>query len=181
MLKLDPKKFSTTKSTIEETHQAILDEINLQLGTDLTYSTEFLSLDLGNADSVTQWAYDQNLIDQIDEHILNNFMNSLSSMSVEEALDELEITVIENALNQEKVQQYEALANAIKLIHDDDPSFFSSNEQRSCFWSVVGIIFAFAGLVVGCNPAAAIVTVGTACYLAAANYVRASISLALAC
>lgn len=47
--------------------------------------------------------------------------------------------------------------------------------------ALIGLAFAFAGLVGGCNPPVAAVTTGWACYLAVANYIRASITVGLEC
>ena len=39
----------------------------------------------------------------------------------------------------------------------------------------------FIALVLACNPASVVITVGIACYFAGANFIRASIALGMAC
>jgi len=59
-----------------ELNQAILNEVNLQLDTELDYNTNFKSLEITSAQEVMDWGVQHNLLDSKDAEILNNFMDN---------------------------------------------------------------------------------------------------------
>lgn len=186
MLSVNLKKALKVQNNISrlELNEAILDEINLQLGTDLDYSVDFKSMEIKSSTEVMDWGLQNNLLDDKDVTILNDFISSTVSNGIENALSGLEADVFKNMeLSVSKVQKYEELANTVRLINEENPEIFDSNlDGRSCLWAVIGIIFAFVALVLACPS-----TVPTggltapACYWAAANFIRASIVLGKEC
>lgn len=171
---------SNSEITRLELNEALLNEINLQLGTNLDYSLDFKSIEIISVESIVNWSLQNNILDNKDVEILNDFSESLLSNDVENALSDLESKVFQSTeLNNFKIEKYEELANTTKLIIDDDPNFF--NRQESCIGAVIGLIFAFIALVLACGTVPLGGVTAPACYFAAANFIRASITVGTEC
>jgi len=81
-----------------EVNDAILEEINLQLGTYLDYSTDFKSLEINTPKDITNWGLNNDILDSQDVTILNDFIDTTLSNGVEIALTDLEENVLQNEL-----------------------------------------------------------------------------------
>lgn len=181
LLKLNSLKVKSNSSRLES-NNIILNEINNQLGTELDFSTDFKKLDLKSYEEIIAWSYRSGTLDRKDVQILANFNNNLTSMKLSDAITILEEDVNNAELNPFKIEKFQYLANVVKLLEYEEPGFFTNSvQQKSCFSASVGLAFASAGLVGACNPPALGASVGTLCYLAAANFVRASIEVGMAC
>ena len=165
-----------------ETNNLILKEINNQLGTDLDFSTSFKELELDSYETISDYIYDNKIMDKNEMQILTNFNTNLRTLELKEAITFLEEDVNNANLNSFKIEKFQYLANVVHLLENETPGFFTVNaQQRSCWSALLGLAFASAGLVAACNPPALGATVGTACYLAAANFVRASAVVGMEC
>lgn len=167
-----------------ELNEAILNDINLQLGTNLDYSYDFKSLEITSSQEIINWGLQNELLNNKDVEILNTFINSVLSNDMETALIDLEAAVFQSEeLSLFKIEKYETLANTVRLINEENPEMFNSiGQQRSCFGAVIGIVFAFVALILACAATGATGgAVAPGCYWAAANFVRASITLGVEC
>lgn len=184
---IDMKSFNfDNKSSLSriEINDKILNEINNQLGSELELSTDFKELELDSFESVSNWAINNGTMDEIDIQILTDFNQSLSQLELSQAISALETDVKNSNLSSFKVQKFQYLANVVKLLENERAGFFVSNsnfQQKSCWGAAIGLAFASAALVLACNPPAIGATVGAACYLAGANFIRASITVGLEC
>ncbi len=183
LIGLESFKFNNKSSLSRlEINNIILDEINNQLGTDLNYGDSFKSLELTSSDNVENYFISNNLINETEKLILNDFHLNLNNLELYDAINILEEDVNNANLDATKKGKFEYLANVVQLIEYETSGFFSSTtHQKSCLSAVIGLVFAFAGLAAGCNPAVAAATLGWGCYIAAANYIRASIIVGLEC
>ena len=114
--------------------------------------------------------------------IVASFSEYLNKLKLSEAIARLEDDVEKANLSADKVKEFQYLANVVKVIEYQDVGFFSDSVRANgCASALVGLAFASAGLVAACNPPAMGATVGWGCYLAGANFIRASISVGNAC
>lgn len=167
-----------------EMNNKILTEINKQLGSELEFSTDFKELELESFESVTNWAYNKGIMTKIDLTLLTDFNKNLNSLGLANAINVLESDVKNSNLNSFKIKKFQYLVNVVKLLENENPGIFVNNtnfQQRGCFGASLGLAFALSTLAGACNPATATATVGTLCYLAAANFVRASIQFGIEC
>ena len=137
MLDIDLKitKKNQAKLTRLEINDAILEEINLQLGTNLDFDNDFKSLEITTGNEITDWGLNNSILDSNDIIILNDFVDTILANGVEVALVELENNVLQNNmdLSPTKIQKYEELANTVKLINAEDPELFDNNLQsKNC-------------------------------------------------
>lgn len=169
-------------SNIEFTNE-VLNKINIKLGTQLDLDHNFKSLKFKSKDEIVEWGLQNKVIDNNDVIILTSLNKNLNLMDIDDALNELEFDVNSTLNKVEKRVVFEKLANVIKLVEYEDKGIFSSSisDKASCNMAVVGLIFSFIALVLACNPAGIVITVGIACYFAGANFIRASIALGMAC
>lgn len=180
---IDIKSFKLeNRSTLSrlEVNNIILTEINDQFGSELDFSTSFKELELDSFDSVSNWIYNNQSLNELDMQILIDFDTNLKALELSDAIAILENDVNNANLNSFKIDKFEYLANVVKLIENETPGFFTT-QQRSCLGATIGIAFAAAALAAACNPPALGATVGSACYLAGANFIRASITLGVEC
>lgn len=180
------KKFKVknekTLSSRLEVNNLILEEINDQLGTDLDFSIEFKELELTDYDSFSKWVFDNNIMTSNEMNLVSKFYYDLNSLELYDAILNLENNVYKENLDPFMIEKFEYIANVVSLIEYEDPGFFkATNETRSCAGALLGLAFASAGLVAACNPPAAGATVGFGCYLAAANFIRASATVGIEC
>lgn len=182
---IDLKSFNfEDRSTLSrlEINNMILDEINQQLDTSLDFDESFKSLELTSYEHIENYIITNQILEDIDLAILNEFYSDLNSHALIDAVVMLENNVILADLAFEKREKFEYLANVVLLIENETPGFFDSTmEQRSCAGALLSLAFATAGLAAACNPPAAGATVGVGCYLAAANFVRASATVGIEC
>jgi len=180
---IDMKSFKLhNKSSLSrlEVNNIILTEINDQLGSELDFSTSFKELELDSFDSVSNWIYTNQSLNELDMQILIDFDTNLKVLELTDAIAILENDVNNANLNSFKIDKFEYLANVVKLIENETPGFFTT-QQKSCWGATIGLAFAAGALALACNPPALGATVGAACYLAGANFIRASIMLGLEC
>jgi len=161
----------------------VLNKINIQLGTQLDLDHDFKSLNFKSKKEISEWGIQNKVIDENDVVILTNLNKNLKFMKIEDALNRLEFDVNSSISQIEKKVIFEKLANVVKLLEYQDKGMFSSSifEKSSCDMAIVGLIFSFITLILACNPAGVVLTVGIACYFAGANFIRASIALGMAC
>jgi Rad3-related DNA helicase len=169
-----------------ELNNTILKEINNQLGTKLDFSTDFKQLNLDSHENIVEWSYKSGTLTKVDIEILNDFNKNLNILQLSDAINILEEDVHTAHLNPMKVEKFQYLANVVKLLEYEGPGIFTSslqqkNHRKSCLSASAGLAFASAALVAACNPPALGATVGWGCYLAGANFVRASIEVGKAC
>lgn len=183
LIDLSSFKFSNKSSLSRlETNNLILDEINDQLGTDLNFSNGFKELELSSYENIEDYIYANNIMNETDMKILTSFQLNLKNMDLSEAISALEEDANDVNLSSVKMKKFEYLANIVKLLENETPGFFTSTEQqKSCGGALLGLAFASAGLVIACNPPALGATVGTGCYFAAANFIRASVTVGVEC
>ena len=147
-------------------------------------STKFKKLELESFESITNWSYDNGIMNKLDIQLLINLNKNLNKLGLSQAISILESDIKKSNLTSFKIEKFQYLANLIILLENERPGFFIRNsnlQQKSCWGATIGLAFASAGLVVACNPPALGATVGTTCYLAGANFIRASITLGLEC
>lgn len=169
-------------SNIEFTNE-VINKINNKLGTHLDLDHNFKSIKFKSKNEIVEWGLQNKVIDNNDVIILTSLNKNLNVMDIDDALNKLEFDVNSTLNEVEKSVVYEKLANIVKLVEYEDKGMFSSSisDKASCNMAIVGLIFSFIALVLACNPAGIVITVGIACYFAGANFIRASIALGMAC
>lgn len=174
------KQETTSELTRLELNNLILNDVNSQLNTNLDYANNFKSLDISSTENIINWSLDNNVIDEIDAEILNSFTESFSNNGLEVALTDLETRVLQsNNLSSFKVEKYEQLANTARLMENQDPGLFSQGD--GCIGAIIGLIFAVVALILACPTVPMGGVTAPACYFAAVNFIRASVTVGNEC
>lgn len=176
----NPLMRSEPLTTLEKSN-IILTEINTELGTDLDFDNDFKEIELDTYTSVENYIYKNNILEPSEMYLLNNFKNNLSNLELTDAINILEQEVHNANLDVLKVEQFEYFANTVMLLENDDPGIFTAKAASPCSDALLGLAFATVSLAGACSPPAMGASVGFFCYVAGANYIRASIAVGKAC
>jgi hypothetical protein len=171
---------STSTSTLDQ-NNLILGEINQKLGTDLALDDSLKSIELTSKLEMENYLLSNQLVSTKELIIIDDFNKNLALMNTSEALKLLERDVNNASLSVFEVSRFETLANTVALLDYQEPGAVTTLAAGGCGEALLGLGFALAGIVGACNPPAAGATVGFFCYLAAANYIRASVAVGRAC
>ena len=99
---------------------------------------------------------DTGLVDEADLSILTTFYTNINTLTLDDAIANLEQDVQHASLNSFKSEKFEYLANVVQLLQEEDPNLFLENSGRSnadCAAALARLALAFASLVAACNPA----------------------------
>lgn len=174
---------------ILENMNILLEEINQHFNTNVSIPNHIL-LGMHNNTSqedVKTFLKKENLITDNDIVILEKFTSNSQNIGFDNAINEMEKDVIEKDLNELEFQQYNNVANSLKIVDYENSETFSLSKKSTtskstsgpfwCLLSLVLWVFSLIAFVAACaGPQAIIFCIG-----ATANLLRATVTVVIDC
>lgn len=163
---LDLRNYVNVKTTTLERNQQILDQINLELNTDVSIPDLGLQLTDYSGEEIIEIALSNQWIDQVDVQLIDDFMIDLQTNNFDYAITNFENTVLSLDISNEKFENLNTMANTLESVNFQHPSIFVDDSLEksggwSCALATLALASATAGLascvtVVACAAAVAL-------------------------
>lgn len=149
--------FNKSKSS-QEISQEILNNINRELGTNVTYPEQLFDLFDQDMEYILNKSLENGWISQYNIDLSEEFLENLTNFDFDYALEKFEQNALALNLPIEEFQKLNIFANTIKSINLQTPELFRpENLQAKGFWSCAGATFALTVATAGLSSCATLV------------------------
>lgn len=167
--------------TFVEFSQAILDQINLEMGTNLVYSDEELKIPDYSAEEIIEISLANDWMNQTDVDLINAFMNDLENHDFNFAFTNYENSILTLSVTDEKFEKLNLTANLILSANYENPEIFNQIQKSGEIggWDCVLATLALAAATAGLSSCATVAACGMAValhYNALKNFGKACLS-----
>lgn len=176
-------QMSKNDASVVDISQEILHEVNIELGTNLSYPEAALQLPDHLGEEIIEIGLANGWIDDIDISLINSFMNDLENSDFSQAMSNFENTIQNLEVSDEKFEKLNLTANLIQSINYDNPNIFNDLQKVigdddgwfDCALATLALATATAGLA-GCATVAACAAAVALHIGAVKNFGRACLS-----
>ncbi|MEM6719878.1 MAG: hypothetical protein AAF611_11205 [Bacteroidota bacterium] len=174
-------QYGKNSQSLKEISQTILDQVNLELGTNVIYSDEALQLPNYNGEEIIEIGKANGWINDIDVNLIDAFMINLENHDFNYAIENFENSVITLSVSDEKFDKLNMTANLIRSANHQNPEIFTQIQKSrelggwDCALATLALAAATAGLS-SCATVAACAAAVALHYNALKNFGRACFS-----
>ncbi|MFK7747814.1 MAG: hypothetical protein AB8B65_05465 [Kordia sp.] len=159
-------QLNKNSESISEISQAILDEVNSELATNIAYPNTVLELPDYLGEEIIEISLANGWIEDVDVNLINSFISDLESNDFNHAMSNFENSILTLEVSDEKFEKLNLTANLIQSAYYDTPEVFDNLQKSEDGWvdcaiATLALASATAGLascatVVACAAAVAL-------------------------
>lgn len=170
------QKISINKSeSVLEVNTLLLNEINVEFGTELILPDEVLEISTKDMDSkeIIKIALENNWMNQEDVELIESFGEDIQTKGFDIAVENYENIVEALTLTSEEFSEKNSFLNGIKIMEYDNPELFDGSTNRGwlrCLLATIVLAAAIGGATGGCATILACGLALTGLYFALDNF-----------
>ena len=124
---IDLSSIKNSSVSLVEKQKAILNQVNAELGTDLTFPDKAIELINYDAEEIYEVSLKEGWMTQQDVDLTNEFLLNIRTDGIDIAISKYEKTILKLSLSDEKFAEKNIFLNIMKSINYENPNFFKAD------------------------------------------------------